>query len=101
MTPRFVKFYCCRLNRDWYVNPENVLSFYAEGWPHTQARTAIEVKGQQGYGNHTLYVEPKVDEVNDLLTPAAVTKPKEVWDQIQKIVHANYPRNPRAKAQPQ
>jgi hypothetical protein len=63
MTSVFFEFHCLRLNKRWFVNPAHVLSFYEADWGGTPAKTALEVKGQQGYGNHTIYVRETVDEV--------------------------------------
>lgn len=64
-----IEFYCVRLKRTWFVNPAYVLSFYEETtqWAGGISATGIEVKGNQGYGNHVIYVKDDVKTVAKLL----------------------------------
>lgn len=62
-----VKFFDHRRKEEVWVNPEAVLSARTGQWPGTPAKTELEVRGNQGYGNHGFFVTEPPEEVAKML----------------------------------
>jgi hypothetical protein len=66
---KLIKFYDHRLKKDFWLNPEFVLSVRQEQgqWGNTPSAAAIEFKGNAGYGNHAIYVTESCELVAEML----------------------------------
>ena len=62
--PKFLKVYCNRHEKTFYINVNFILSFYEnQGW----GKTKIEFKGNQGYNNHGVHVNETTDEILSII----------------------------------